>query len=164
MKDNIGSSGPGPLKLSKARFNSLVAARGIAALIVVAHHAGGIVSEPRFFGEHAFDGVLTRFTGVSFFFVLSGFFIGWINWKEIGAHRRAWEFCKKRLAKIYPAYWCVLIPLIILYFAVPGAGDPSKKEPVNVILSFSFFRNLISLFTALPGPWSTKSCFVPYSQ
>lgn len=136
MKNSGGSRAPGPLKLSKTRFNSIVAARGVAALIVVAHHAGAIVAEQRFFGEHAFDGVLTRFTGVSFFFVLSGFFIGWINWKEIGGQARAWEFCKKRLAKLYPAYWFVLIPLIILYAVIPNAVDPSKRDPINAILSF----------------------------
>ncbi len=136
MRDIAKVSNLRHAKVSSARFNSLILARGIAAMLVVAHHAGSMAAQPRFFGEHAFDGILTRFTGVGFFFVLSGFFIGWINWKQIGCEREAWEFCKKRLVRIYPAYWCVLIPLIGLYTAFPNAGIPSQRDPTNTIFSF----------------------------
>lgn len=117
------------------RLESLVFARGLAAAIVVFHHAGSIASQPRFFGEDAFGGILTRFTGVSFFFVLSGFFIGWVNWKSIGASNATWSFVTKRLSRIYPSYWLVLIPLIILYQVFPNAGDERQRDIVNVFFS-----------------------------
>lgn len=117
------------------RLESLVFARGLAAAIVVFHHAGSIASQPRFFGEDAFGGLLTRFTGVSFFFVLSGFFIGWVNWKSIGVPNATWSFATKRLSRIYPSYWLVLIPLILLYQMFPNAGDERQRDLVNVFFS-----------------------------
>jgi exopolysaccharide production protein ExoZ len=116
-------------------MESIVVARGIAALLVVFHHAGSIASQPRFYGYDAFDGHLTRFTGINFFFVVSGFFIGWVNWKNIGLPGKAWDFAVRRMGRIYPSYWLILIPLIILYQVFPNAGFDSQRAPLNVLFS-----------------------------
>lgn len=117
------------------RMESVVVARGIAALLVVFHHAGSIAGQMRFSGYEAFDGYLTRFTGINFFFVVSGFFIGWVNWKNIGLNGKAWEFAVRRMSRIYPSYWLILFPLIILYQMFPNAGFDSQRDPMNAIFS-----------------------------
>lgn len=124
------------LKVLSSRLDTLVGARFIAALIVVIYHSGSIISQPRFYGEHAFGGILTHFTGVSFFFVLSGFLLGWVNWKAIGTKKEgAWNFVSRRTARIFPSYWLVLIPLIILYQIFPSTGLDQQRDPINILCS-----------------------------
>ncbi|MEC3911272.1 acyltransferase [Sphingobium sp. CR2-8] len=130
----IDESVPQPTK--SVRMQSIIFARGVAALFVVFHHAGRMAAQERFFGEEAFRGVYDRFTGVNYFFVLSGFFIGWLSWKNIGETGQVGRFFAKRMARIYPVYWLVLIPHIILYLLIPSAGKPWQRDPINILLSF----------------------------
>lgn len=120
----------------KTRFTTIEAARGIAAILVVFHHAGNMVAQPRFVGVDPFGGHLKNFNvGVDFFFVLSGFIITWVHWNDLGHKERVGGYARKRFLRVFPPYWGVLFPLIVLYLAVPTAGVPSKHDPVNIALS-----------------------------
>ncbi len=118
------------------KFGTLELGRAFAACLVVFHHAGNIVAQPRFYGEHPFAGHLQNFNvGVDFFFVLSGFIITWVHWIDIGNPARLGRYAIKRFLRIYPPYWGVVIPLAVLYFIFPAAGVPSQHDPLNIMLS-----------------------------
>lgn len=119
-----------------AKFGLLELGRGGAAALVVFHHANDVLAEPRFFGVEGFGGHLRNFNvGVDFFFVLSGFIIAWVHWRDIGDRRRLGRYVARRFARIYPPYWCVLLPLIALYQMFPGTGAPSQHDVATALLS-----------------------------
>lgn len=120
----------------RSKFGSIEIARGLAAAVVVLHHTGNIMAEPRFFGDNPFSGHLKNFNvGVDFFFVLSGFIIAWIHWSDLGKIKSLGSYAKKRFLRIYPPYWGILAFLIALYALVPSAGKPSQHDPWNTLLS-----------------------------
>jgi peptidoglycan/LPS O-acetylase OafA/YrhL len=120
----------------KGKFGTIEIARGVASALVVFHHAGNIMAQPRFYNAEPFWGHFRNFNvGVDFFFVLSGFIIAWIHWDDIGKKGRLSPYARKRFLRIYPPYWGVLLPLILLYLVFPNAGIPSQHDPVNVVLS-----------------------------
>lgn len=120
----------------KSRFYSLEFCRGLAATLVVFHHTANIMSQPRFLGAQPFDGLFLNFNvGVDFFFVLSGFIITWVHAADIGVSEKLKPFVLRRFTRIYPPYWGVLFPLILLYIVVPSAGVPSQHDPLNIITS-----------------------------
>lgn len=129
----------------KSRFASIEAARGVAALLVVFHHAERMISQPRFFGPGKLPGdyLANLNVGVDFFFVLSGFIITWVHWNDIGTKGRLANYARKRLLRIYPPYWGIVIPLILLYLAFPDAGKPSQRDPLNIVLSLVLLPNTV---------------------
>lgn len=130
----------------KSKLQIIEFARGFAAMLVVFHHAGSIMAQPRFFGTEPFAEHLRNFNvGVDFFFVLSGFLITWVHFDDIGRKERLGNFARKRFLRIYPPYWGIVIPLIILYALFPAGGVPSQRDPVNVVLSL-----LLLPYTAQP--------------
>lgn len=117
-------------------FTGIELGRGVAAALVVLHHAGNIVAQPRFFGHEAFGSHLERFhVGVDFFFVLSGFIICWMHFDDLGRRNRLGNYAQKRFLRIYPPYWGILLPLIVLYQLFPAAGIPSQRDAANVVMS-----------------------------
>lgn len=134
MSNLAPSAGPTPP--TRQLFGGIEFARGVAATLVVFHHAGNIVTQPRFFGAHAFGGALERFAvGVDFFFVLSGFIICWMHYDDLGRRERLSSYAAKRFLRIYPPYWGVLLPLVVLYQLFPAAGIPSQRDLGNVVMS-----------------------------
>jgi exopolysaccharide production protein ExoZ len=132
--------GTAPGQISK--FATLEAGRAFAASVVVLYHAGNIVAQPRFYGEHPFAGHLQNFNvGVDFFFVLSGFIIAWVHWEDIGEGTRLPRYAMKRFLRIYPPYWGVLLPLTLLYLLFPTAGLPHQRDPLNILLSIFLLPN-----------------------
>jgi len=94
-------------------------ARGIAALLVVAFHANASADEfggPQWsflaFGEH----------GVDFFFVLSGFIIYTAHGHEIGKPRTAVPYALKRLIRLLPSLWIIVLGWALLRL---GIGRPT---------------------------------------
>lgn len=121
----------------REKFGGIQAGRAMAAILVVFAHAGTIMGEPRFFGVEPFGGVLRRFgVGVDFFFVLSGFIIAWVHWRDLGRPERLRTYARNRFLRIYPPYWGVLLPLASLYFLFPNAGKPNQHDPINFVFSF----------------------------
>ena len=141
---------PGPMRAEiapprgdAAKFGLLELGRGVAAALVVFHHANDVLAEPRFFGVEGFDRHLRNFNvGVDFFFVLSGFIIAWVHWRDIGDRDRLGRYLVRRFARIYPPYWCILFPLIALYQLLPAAGAPSQHEFATALLSIPLLPNV----------------------
>ncbi|MDR3506539.1 MAG: acyltransferase [Caulobacteraceae bacterium] len=88
------------------KLSHLQTLRGVAATLVVADHALGILVRagalsPRFDEPRWQLGGL----GVATFFVISGFIMIHTAYDEFGGPRRALRFALKRLVRIAPIYW-----------------------------------------------------------
>jgi exopolysaccharide production protein ExoZ len=135
--------GRGAPRAGATKFGLLELGRGVAAALVVFHHAGDVLVEPRFFGVEGFGGHLRNFNvGVDFFFVLSGFIIAWVHWRDIGDPDRLGRYVVRRFARIYPPYWCILFPLIVLYQIFPGTGAPSQHDIATALLSIPLLPDI----------------------
>jgi peptidoglycan/LPS O-acetylase OafA/YrhL len=73
--------------------------------------------------------------GVDLFFVLSGYLIGSQLLKPFrsGEHPRLWDFYRRRLYRILPAYLAVLA----LYFLVPVWREQDGISPLWQFLTFT---------------------------
>ena len=81
--------------------------------MVLASHCGHTLGAPTNFGAPPF-GLLFQFgrSGADIFFVLSGFLIAFIHWRDIGRPERLKHYLARRITRIYPTYWLVLFAVI----------------------------------------------------
>lgn len=120
----------------RTRFDGIEVGRGLAASVVVLHHAGNNIAEPRFYDTVLWGGMLQNFNvGVDFFFVLSGFIIAWVHWRDLGHPKRVGRYALRRFLRIYPSYWGIMLPLAALYFTFPQAGKPHQHDMWNLVFS-----------------------------
>jgi exopolysaccharide production protein ExoZ len=118
----LGSS---PFLKSSGTILSLQALRAIAAWMVVMDHALLELT------GNAAQNSITRVawalgsSGVSVFFIISGFIMVNISWKNFGTSRAPAQFLQRRIIRIVPLYWAATI--LALFFhqfsATHGAAD-----------------------------------------
>jgi exopolysaccharide production protein ExoZ len=122
----------------KKTLASLQAGRAVAALLVVLFHVTATMSESPKYAQHAPLGGFFAFghAGVAFFFVLSGFVILYVHWQDIGFPRRAASYAWKRIRRIYPLYWAILLPVAASYLLLPNSGQPEFHRPDVILSSF----------------------------
>jgi exopolysaccharide production protein ExoZ len=115
----------------RSELMGLQALRGIAALLVVAHHTAGTLALAKY-GDHLLAGGLfgpMGRAGVDLFFVLSGFIIYYVHYTYIGCPRRLRNYGIRRLARIYPTFWVALaivtVPTLI-YHPSEVIGDDAS--------------------------------------
>src|SRR5690606_33393296 len=113
---------------------TLQAYRALAALLVVAAHAGTLASA--LFGPGELD-FLFRLgnAGVSFFFVLSGFVMVWAHEKDLGRPKALVPYLRKRVFRIYPVYIFVTLLLLPAWLAVPEFGNAYHREFMPLVKS-----------------------------
>lgn len=131
-----------PNRLGK--IESLQIGRGIAALLVVLHHVTGLVAintGATFAGGYFHGGS----AGVDFFFVLSGFIIYYRHAREFGKPDKLTGYAWRRLVRVFPIYWIVLLAAVAVAFAVPGYGGADVRDPAMLASSFL-------LLPVNPGP------------
>ena len=81
--------------------------------MVLASHCAHTLGAPANFGAPPF-GLLFQFgrSGADIFFVLSGFLIAFIHWRDIGHPERLRHYLARRITRIYPTYWLVLLAVV----------------------------------------------------
>lgn len=139
------------------RFLTLDGFRGIAALMVMAHHYS-----PFFFGGALFD---HGFLAVDLFFLLSGFVLSQAYSKRFDGGLSFQEFFKIRLIRLYPLFLAALslavLSLLIASLAL-GQDQGVIKRHVDVVGSLvlnlfflpSPFFNWAQMFPWVPPSWS----------
>jgi peptidoglycan/LPS O-acetylase OafA/YrhL len=81
--------------------------------MVLLSHCGHTLGAPQNFGEPPF-GLFFQFgrAGADIFFVLSGFLISLIHWRDVGRPARLPHYLTRRLTRIYPTYWAMLLVIV----------------------------------------------------
>lgn len=115
------------------RLKSIEACRGIAATMVLAAHCGHTLGAPANFGSPPF-GLLFQFgrSGADIFFVLSGFLISFIHWRDLGRPARLSHYLARRATRIYPTYWLVLLIVVPFDFMRHTFYD-KYNQPIEII-------------------------------
>ena len=97
-----------------AKLRSIEAARGIAALMVASMHAANLMNTPQFSGHIGMWGFFDfGYVGVDFFFVLSGFIITYVHYRDLDQPQRIPIYLWRRFSRIYPIYWAILLFAIV---------------------------------------------------
>jgi peptidoglycan/LPS O-acetylase OafA/YrhL len=75
------------------------------------------------------------FTGVDFFFLLSGFLMVWVHRRDFDHPQRLRTYLAKRVARIYPIYWFLCIFLVPLTLHFPALRQNQAIDPAALIAS-----------------------------
>ncbi|MGW4200820.1 acyltransferase family protein [Streptomyces sp. NPDC004726] len=115
---------------------SLTGMRWAAAFVVFAFHVGNF----RYFSGDSAQVVDWAFgagaTGVSFFFILSGFVLAWSARPGVGARR----FWRRRIARVYPVHLVTAVAALVLAFTLVPRFRPSglAEGAANLLLVSSW--------------------------
>ncbi len=140
----------------EARLRGLDGLRGAAVLSVVAFHTLRIKE------DHGVLGVLwasvqeSTWAGVDLFFVLSGFLITGILLDSRDTHRYFINFYARRILRIFPLYYAVLIVALLILPALLGMGRlPALYSRLleNQVWLWTYLANFLQAREAhtLPG-------------
>lgn len=117
---------------SSNRLVGIEAGRGIAASLVVLYHVSRHLDQA--FGApmlvHAFQ---FGHSGVDFFFVISGFIILFVHYRDIDNPLRLGRYVGRRFTRLFPTYWVALA----LTVALSVAGHHSLPALPDLALSAS---------------------------
>jgi peptidoglycan/LPS O-acetylase OafA/YrhL len=126
---------------SKPRYEILDGLRGVAAMIVVAFHLFETYSK-----GPAYQILNHGYLAVDFFFVLSGFVIGYAyddRWDRM----TTWDFFKRRLVRLHPmVIMGTLLGALLFYF-----GDCSDFPLINNTSWLKLILIMLFAFTMLPA-------------
>lgn len=152
------------------RFSALDGWRGVCALIVAAAHVGGVI---------AWTGHDPAFEGgpfVDYFFVLSGFVIGYTYDDRIADLRSAGTFMLRRFGRLWPLHAAILGLYILLELAAllverhlgNFAAHPAftvDKSPRSIITNLLLVQSLglDDMFTWNSPSWSISVEFWTYA-
>ncbi len=136
---------------ARPQLDGIQAARGIAALLVVAFHLTGLSQRiwHETFAGNFFD---FGWAGVDLFFVLSGFIIYYVHGRDIARPDRLRPYAWRRFARIYPIYIIVTLAVLPIYLA--GWGEAAKRDPGVIIRSFLLLPQPTGVFPVVTVGWS----------
>jgi exopolysaccharide production protein ExoZ len=145
--------------VSKKKLQWVESGRGIAALSVVLYHCGNMMNLPQYSGAIGLNGFFRYgYLGVDFFFVLSGFIIYLVNSNMHGQTSEIPKYVVRRVARILPAYWVILVGGLIVNQTVQI--DKVSITP-SFLLSEFFLLNSGDLFI---GPaWTLQNELLFYA-
>lgn len=114
---------------SKPRYEILDGLRGVAALLVVVFHLFETYSK-----GPAFQIINHGYLAVDFFFVLSGFVVGYAyddRWDRM----TTWQFLKRRFVRLHPmVIMGALVGMLLFYFAASPSFSPIGQTPWWVVI------------------------------
>ena len=127
---------------SKPRYEILDGLRGVAAVLVVAYHLF-----ETYYGGSADQPINHGYLAVDFFFVLSGFVIGYAyddRWDKMST----WSFFKRRLIRLHPmVIFGTLFGALMFYF-----GSCSTFPLINDTPWYMVVMVMLWCFTMVPLP------------
>jgi len=126
------------LVAKKTQLNLIQLFRGLSALLIVMFHAT-YFSIDKFHQNYLFNVFSFGYSGVDFFFVLSGFIIFFTNNHYFGQKSKLANFLEKRLIRIYPVYWIITLALGILYFFIPSFAPGSEWQIGEIFKSLILY-------------------------
>jgi exopolysaccharide production protein ExoZ len=139
---------------TRKKLDLVQALRGIASIMVVCYHTGTLYSKN--LNWLVFNNTFKfGHTGVTFFFVLSGFIIYYIHHKDFDKPSLLPSFIYKRFTRIFPVYWVILIAklftkhidifsIVLAFFLIPV-----KEAFINVSWTLSYEIFFYSCFGIL---------------
>src|SRR5579871_5502624 len=138
------------LKEETGRIAPLDGLRGIAVLMVVAFHfINNTYSVPGAKQTNIVEKILIKVTyfgwsGVDLFFVLSGFLIGTILFKNSGSAHFFRTFYVRRAVRIIPVYFLLLFVFLLLVASpIYDVGAYIFQKPLPVFPYFLFLQNFL---------------------
>lgn len=152
------------LRFNKAKATTPVASRliqldilrGIAILMVIWNHLGITKAAPGAWEPFVKLGHDAGWTGVDLFFVLSGFLIGGLLFKELRTHGQldVRRFLIRRAFKIWPLYYLFVVTITLLLIATSlHSGKRSAWEAAGLMFTnYLHIQNYLE--SARPHTWS----------
>jgi exopolysaccharide production protein ExoZ len=143
-------------------LKNIQALRGLASILVMVMHAFGTAKDfYAFQAEHdPFIDLAHRIflsigpAGVDIFFVISGFIVLTVAMKSSGDNvrifspRTAARFYFRRLTRIYPLYWIVLVAAVTsASFVLPDRWEAIAKHPSVILLMARDYDDVPSAWT-----------------
>jgi len=116
------------------KLNLLQVYRGIAAVLVVMVHLTNMSAE-RLNQVVFFNLFQGGWSGVDYFFVLSGFIMVYVHRSAIGKKDQLKSFLVKRAVRIYPIYWIITLTVLCLFLVIPGIANNQDLSLGHVIVS-----------------------------
>lgn len=109
---------------------SLQWGRAIASLLVLCFHTGHAIAADKYFGIAEFKYPFKYgHAGVHYFFVLSGFLIISIHWKDLNKPSQLWRYLYKRAVRIYPPYWVIFVGVACFALLIPSSRYAIPSDP-----------------------------------
>ena len=116
------------------RLNLLQVYRGIAAILVVLFHLNDMSIE-RLKQVTFFNLFQAGWSGVDYFFVLSGFIMVYVHRSAIGKPDQLKSFLVKRTVRIYPIYWIITLTVLAFFLVVPGFANNKDLSIQHILVS-----------------------------
>ncbi|TCC96809.1 acyltransferase family protein [Pedobacter psychroterrae] len=130
------------------KFGLVQVLRGVAAILVIIYHFLAHIEKN--FHQTLYNHILKfGLVGVDFFFVLSGFIITYVHYKDLISKKGSKLFFKKRFIRIYPLYWLIAaMSVVIFIFFTPNR---MKAEGLTMDLSSPYIlTSLLQSFLLIP--------------
>jgi len=146
--------------MTEVRLTQLDGIRGLAILLVIFCHATMAINDAT--GSGFFETVISLGgSGVTLFFVLSGFLISGLLLEERKGARRLGWFYKRRLLRIVPAYYfCLVVYSFLLPAFFPEGNGYATSWLESPWAHFSFVSNFIYFFK---GGFSPEAMSISWS-
>ena len=116
------------------KLNLLQVYRGIAAILVVLFHLNEM-SIKRLEQVTFFNLFQAGWSGVDYFFVLSGFIMVYVHRSAIGKPDQLKSFLVKRTVRIYPIYWIITLIVLAFFLVVPGFANNKDLSIQHILVS-----------------------------
>jgi exopolysaccharide production protein ExoZ len=129
------------------QISSIQVLRGVAALLVVVHHACNFLVEHSFGGKYDFKiGAI----GVDIFFIISGFIMYCSTLEHSGSLKETLVFWKRRIVRIVPLYWLITAVVVIASFSQPASASSAAVTLSGFVKSILFIPYVSSGGPAQP--------------
>lgn len=123
--------------MTRGTLDTLQAGRAFAALAVLLFHVEITLALPRYLGRELYPVFDMGYSGVHFFFVLSGFVIMLAHGRDIGRPERVKTFAWKRFRRIYPPLWAALLLVLPLVLLVPAMNHNAPLALPDILAAIA---------------------------